>query len=77
VEPVLEELLPASLQQRLPAEALSWYTGLGEGSYRFIVTTLHGNSGSILSQGGGRIGSGPVPPPSRRRSQLLPIRPAN
>lgn len=77
VEPVLEELLPASLQQRLPADALSWYTGLGEGSYRFIVTTLQGNSGSILSLGGGRIGSGPVPPPARRRSQLLPIRPAN
>ncbi len=69
----LDVLLPAALQHQLAPQSLAWLTELKEGRYKFIATTLGGNSGSMLVVMGPGIEK-PVSGPWRQ-SQVLPRRP--
>jgi hypothetical protein len=68
-------LLPKDVQEKLPPQSLTWISGLSEGRYRFVVTTLGANAGSILNTGTSVdtpvAGGGPW-----RSNQVLPKRPA-
>jgi RNA polymerase sigma factor (sigma-70 family) len=66
VRPQLDALLPPSQQQRLAPMMLTWFTALGEGSYKRTVTSLGGAVGGVLSPGVISVETAPPPPESRQ-----------
>lgn len=67
-QPQLDELLPPAAQQRVAPNALTWLTGLGQGSYRLMAASMPGET-NLLSAGQSVSVVGP--PPAARLSRGL------
>jgi RNA polymerase sigma factor (sigma-70 family) len=62
VRPRLDALLPSEVQAQTSSQVSLWFTGLGEGNYKFLPTTFGRGAATIL---GGGISVESPPPASR------------
>jgi hypothetical protein len=72
VRPAMDALVPPTVQQQLPAAALSWLTQLSEGKYRLITPPLPGRnnvSSAVVSIASGAPPAALLVPLPRRPSE--------
>lgn len=55
VRPDLDALLPPAQQQRIGGDALTWFTALANGGYRFIPTGVAIGSGTVVMAGNASV----------------------